>query len=211
MARKAASHSSARSASKKTADARRKLVVFSTLAGSVTLTALLLQFLSPPPVRAQAPINLFASESTEDLARLVSQRQRDWKYIFIHHSKTIEGDAQSLAGRGDLGDHFVIGNGKLAGDGEMQIGLRWTNQLPAAAPRGVRTWDADCISICLVGDFDRHAPTAAQMRRLSELVQTLQQRHQISADHILLVQNSATPAGVGANFPLQQFRQVVLP
>lgn len=193
---------------KKAQDARRKILVFTALVGSLTATALLLQLLSPPPVRAQADVSLFAVDSPETITRAVYQsRDRVWKSIYIHHSKTPDGDAQALASGGDLGDHFIIGNGNGASDGEVQYGYRWRDQVAGVAPRGARSIAPDCISICLVGDFDAARPTAVQLRRLAQLVSTLQSKHNIPASNIYMASQGTTPAGIGRNFPIQDFRQ----
>jgi len=57
-----------------------------------------------------------------------------WQTIYIHHSRTSRGDAASLAGGGaeGSGDHFVIGNGDGAMDGELQF----TGRLEPAAAGG---------------------------------------------------------------------------
>lgn len=195
------------SRSKKTQDGRRNVLVFSALAGSLTATALLLQLLSPPPVRAQASMSLFAVDSPETMTRAIAGPEgRTWKYVYIHHSKTSDGDAQTLSS-GDLGDHFVICNGDGGGDGEVQVGYRWTKQLPGVAPRGAKSITADCISICLVGDFDMTRPTTQQTRNLSHLVTSLQSKYNISASNIYMANQSGAPAGIGRHFPMQEFRR----
>jgi hypothetical protein len=193
---------------KKAQVAKRRVLVFSALAGSLTVTALLLQLLSPPPVRgAQTSPSLFAADSPESISRaLAVPTSRPWKYIYIHHSKTFDGDADSVAG-GDLGDHFVICNGVGGADGEVQPGYRWDHQLPAVAPRGSSAISSDCISICLVGDFDRTRPTPAQMNQLGKLVTSLQAKHGIPSRQVVMVNQSAAPSGIGTFFPVSEFRQ----
>jgi hypothetical protein len=110
-----------------------------------------------------------------------------------------------------MGDHFVIGNGDGAIDGELQIGQRWMQQASAKAPIRGSKIDPACISICLVGDFDRTVPTSTQLRRLAQLIGTLQGRFQIPADSVQLMEQPASVAGVGKYFPTTAFRTQLLP
>jgi hypothetical protein len=138
--------------------------------------------------------------------------RQKWNAIFIHHSQTPNGNADTFANRaGGLADHFVIGNGSGCVDGEVQMGQRWMAQLPAGQVPGAKSVPAGCITICVVGDFDRSIPTATQQLRLTQLVQTLQGRLGVSADRVYLHQGSRTPADVGTRFPLGAFRAQLLP
>jgi hypothetical protein len=66
---------------------------------------------------------------------------------------------------------------------------------------------SDCVSICLVGDFNQRGPTAAQQRHLAALVAALQQQLGIAADHVKLGMDGAetSAAGVGTQFPVSSF------
>ena len=121
-------------------------------------------------------------------------------------------DAQTLAGaNGDLCDHFVIGNGQGCQDGEIQISPRWNQQQSAAAPPGVAHIEPDCISICLIGDFDHSMPTSMQLHRLAELVTTLQSQMRIPGQRVIFLNESGTPSSVGRYFPVTAFRDQILP
>ena len=135
-----------------------------------------------------------------------------WQYIFVHHSRTLEGSAQTLVGRdGQPVDHFVIGNGDGAIDGEIQITQRWAGQVAAAPAPGLDRIGSDCVSICLIGDFDRAAPTPTQTLRLTQLVGALQRKLQIGAGQVILVDAPNSPAGTGRRFPATAFRTQLLP
>ena len=110
-----------------------------------------------------------------------------------------------------VGDHFVIGNGDGCMDGEIQVGQRWNKQLSALPPGGAREIDPDCISICLVGDFDRSVPTPTQLRRLQQLTSALQSRLRIGEKNVLLIEQPNTAAGSGRYFPATVFREQLLP
>jgi hypothetical protein len=200
-----------------TSDAsRRKFFVFLSLVGLLTGTSALLLALAPAPLRPDSTASLFALDAPRSMDQIFDTTnpvaQGQWKYIFIHHSQTPSGNSATLAARpGGLGDHFVIGNGSGCVDGEIQIGHRWTSQLPAGRTPGLATVRPDCISICLVGDFNRAAPTPTQRLRLAQLVTTLQKQLSIPGTSIHLVQGTNTPADAGRHFPIDAFRQQVMP
>ncbi len=86
-----------------------------------------------------------------------------------------------------LAYHFVIGNGRGLGDGEIEVGPRWTRQQPGAhvvsTLRDESThalWDDVAIGIVLVGNFEEAAPTRRQLATLTELVTSLRRRFQIA-------------------------------
>ena len=80
---------------------------------------------------------------------------------------------------------------------------RWQQQLPPLPPAGAGEVDGRCISICLVGDFGRTRPTAAQLQQLGQLVGKLQAQYSIPASSVYMGSQSNTAAGIGVNFPRQ--------
>jgi hypothetical protein len=200
---------------KGTASGRRRAVVFTCLLGVLGATTILLKKMAPVPMRPDAADTLFAYGGNDSLNAIFQMQATvepdHWKYVYIHHSKTTGGSALSL-GRGPdgVGDHFVIGNGEGLADGELQISQRWNHQQQAVAPSSGVKVDADCISICVVGDFDRKVPTPMQLGRLGQLVQALQLHCRIPASHVEWVNESGgrqtgSVAGVGKLFPAAAF------
>ena len=194
----------------------RKVVVFTTLISVLTLTSALLLALAPAPLTPDASSSLFAIDAPESMDVIfqtqASVRPGRWKYIYIHHSRTNGGNGLTLGDRNSgLGDHFVVCNGDGGVDGELQIGQRWTQQLTPAAPAGASFKDDGCISICIVGDFDRALPTPTQIRRLAQLVKSLQGRLDIPAGQVLLMNQPNSTAAVGRYFPATAFREQLLP
>jgi hypothetical protein len=110
----------------------------------------------------------------------------NWKYIIVHHSGTAAGSAEIFDKfhreqrhfANGLGYHFVIGNGTDSGDGQVEVGGRWTGQLPGAHTKGGE-WNKEGIGVCLVGDFMQQHPTERQMASLLRLLNFLQARCQI--------------------------------
>jgi LysM repeat protein len=106
----------------------------------------------------------------------------DWKYITLHHSATIQGNAEIFdrnhrsRGMGGLFYHFVIGNGTRSGDGEIEVGWRWEAQRQVNRP-----YD---INICLVGDFNKQYVTDAQFKSLVGLIDVLRKQYDIPISNI---------------------------
>ena len=195
---------------------RRKFVVFVSLVALLSLTSVLLLALAPAPLTQGTATSLFALDQPRSMDAVfetsVPVTKQRWKSIFVHHSRTPTGNADMLAsGNGGLADHFLIGNGSGCIDGEIQMGHRWSGQLPAGEVPGTQSIASDCISICLVGDFDHSTPTPTQRQRLAQLVNTLQGGLGVSAAQVYLHQGSGTPADVGSRFPVASFREQLLP
>ena len=120
--------------------------------------------------------------------------ERPWRWIVVHHSGTDTGSAAALDAFhrnarhwDELGYHFVIGNGTGSANGGIEVGSRWPKQ----------KWGAHCrvgdneeynyygIGICLVGDFEKHRPSPAQMASLAKLVDYLAAKYRIDDAHII--------------------------
>jgi hypothetical protein len=197
----------------------RKLIVLFSFVTLICMTSALLLGLAPPPLGADAYPSLSATaDNSLDIIFNTRSPQEPgrWKYIYIHQSATTGGDARSLAAAAnpaDIPDHFIIGNGNGLSDGEIQVGPRWNDQSPAKPPTGADHLDPDCISVCLVGNFDQFQPTPTQLRRLGQLVQTLQDQCRISSDGLVLItdtQAANDPAAIGRYFPADGFRNQIL-
>lgn len=195
---------------------KRNVVVLTSLIALLSFTSALLLALAPPPLAAEGYGALAAGGQGQYLDQVfhtaVAAKPDQWKYIYIHHSGTASGSAQTLAVVGlGLCDHFLVGNGQGCQDGEIQIGQRWNQQQPAAAPPGVDHIEPNCLSICLVGDFDKTMPTPMQLRRLTQLVSTLQAQLRIPAERVILLNQPGTLSSVGRYFPVTAFRDQILP
>ncbi len=132
-----------------------------------------------------------------------------WDGIVIYDSGAMQGSAATLAAEHKarhlhgLGHHFVIGNGSGQGDGELHVGYRWLMQAPGAHAAGPDQdlYNHSYIGICLVGDGDRRPFTDAQMRRLVELVRSLQQELDLPEHAVLLGRDISTTTSPGRFFP----------
>jgi len=155
--------------------------------------------LTPPPSSPRRPAPAPSSAVTpvrraswSEAGWIPGGTERPWQFIVIHHSATPTGSADEFdrmhkaKGWDELGYHFVIGNGTLSGDGEVEVGSRWTKQKHGAHTKvaGHPEYNDAGIGICLVGNFDVTHPTEAQMESLARLVRCLMNRYGISHSHI---------------------------
>ena len=189
---------------------QRRFYVLVSLVTMLSFTSVLLMVLSPQPLRPDAVSSLFAISSSDSLDSIYRTdapvRPDRWKYVYVRHSDTAGGNALTIAGQRGLGDHFVICNGDGGVDGELQVGYRWNDQQPALPAPGVARVDPACISICLIGDFDTGKPTAAQLRRLQQLLASLRSRLSIDPAAVYTLEGISGPAGTGRLFPVASLR-----
>lgn len=108
--------------------------------------------------------------------------------LIIHHSATPTGCSRvfralhrAVNGWADIGYHFVIGNGTMSEDGEVEEGRPvW------AAGAHAKKHNEDTIGICLVGDFSDAYPTEDQMKSLGILLERLLSDYGLSSSSIIL-------------------------
>jgi len=148
----------------------------------------------PPPPREEpekvVPEQRPSAVSAADIRVPGGIRRGRWKTIIVHHSASDKSTPQGMdswhrqRGWSGLGYHFVIGGGQNYPDGKLFVGPRWKLQQTGAhckAPAGryLGVWrpnnffNEQGIGICLIGDFDTHAPSARQMRTLQDLIARL--------------------------------------
>ena len=137
-----------------------------------------------------------------------------WKAIVIHHAAVDEGSVKSLDRyhreqrhmENGLAYHFLIGNGQGMGDGEIAVGNRWKKQLAGGHLRS-EAQNQTALGICLIGDFNKHPPTARQLRSLEDLVRALMRRCQLDAGAVKTHQqiNVVHTQCPGSKFPTRAF------
>jgi hypothetical protein len=191
-------------------ETRRSFVVLSSLVAVLTLTSVLLRAMQGAPLTPDAASGMVAGEGSKStLAAIfntaVPAHPNRWKSVYIHHTRTAGGGAETLGG-----DHFVIGNGDGAGDGQIQMTARWNLQQAADPAPGYTQVEGTCVSIGLVGDFDRTAPTPTQLKRLELLVHTIQEHFRIPSSAVWVFDQAGSPAGVGRYFPAGAFQGQLL-
>ncbi len=125
----------------------------------------------------------YLSSSTRSAIDRAPVRRGRWKYIVVHNSGTREGNARVFDVyhkrvrhmQNGLAYHFVIGDGHGSGNGQVEVGPRWTKQINGGHVASDYLNDI-ALGICLVGDFNRDTPTKAQIGALEELVAYLRER-----------------------------------
>jgi hypothetical protein len=140
-----------------------------------------------------------------------------WDGVVIHHSGGMLGSAADIAashearGLHGLGYHFVIGNGRGAGEGEIHVGYRWLDQLPGAHVAGENggAFNRRYLGICLVGDGDRRPFSETQLARSADLVGALLHKLDLSLDDVLTHRDLAPVSSPGRRFPEAEFRERV--
>jgi hypothetical protein len=125
----------------------------------------------------------YLSKGVRDAIDRAPVAKRRWRYIVIHNSGTRQGNAKAFdyyhlrirKMKNGLAYHFVVGNGSSSGDGQIEIGNRWTRQINGGHVHSDYLNNI-ALGICLVGDFNRDVPTQRQLNATAELVRYLRNR-----------------------------------
>lgn len=163
---------------------------------------------SPEPVwnRSQRPV---VPEPAEIFPPIVAMPQipfgnpwkpkvaaRDWKHIVIHHTASEKGSVETIHAyhltkkdkNGNpwkgIGYHFLIGNGSGMNDGEIEPTFRWKQQM-TGAHAGNDEYNQRGIGICLVGNFEDHRPSSAQLAAVKRLVGVLKREYAIKSSQVI--------------------------
>ena len=138
--------------------------------------------------------------------------RRRWTKIIVHHSATTVGSAKSFDAnhreRGmenGLAYHFVVGNGKGAADGRVEVGPRWRRQLHGGHVRSLALNETS-IGICFVGNFEKARPSTRQQAAVHELITYLTQDavgDELKVSMHLDLESTLCP---GRYFPAARFR-----
>lgn len=149
-------------------------------------------------------------------------KPRDWKFIVLHHSASLQGsvagihelhrnrvDAQGLPWRG-IAYHFVIGNGQGMPDGKIEATFRWQEQLEGAHA-GDENYNQQGIGICLIGNFEEHHPTEAQLRAVERLVSLLKRDYRIAAEQVVGHGRVKPTQCPGKYFPMARVARMLPP
>ena len=150
-----------------------------------------------------------------------SAPERSWTSIVIHHTASESGSVESIheahLRKKDkdgnpwlgIGYHFVIGNGSGMGDGEIEPTFRWRQQMHGAHA-GDEAHNQHGIGIALVGNFDRHPPSPAQLASVKKLVATLKLAYGISSSSVVGHAEIKPTACPGKYFPMADVSQGVV-
>jgi hypothetical protein len=144
-------------------------------------------------------------------------KAREWKYIVIHHTASEKGSVESIHeehlkkkdANGNawlgIGYHFLIGNGNGMPDGEIESTFRWRQQLQGAhAGSSDPVYNQQGIGICLVGNFEKHAPSARQMTALKKLVRTMKGEYRVASKNVIGHRDVRATECPGKLFPMEE-------
>lgn len=137
----------------------------------------------PPPPSGWFTRWKYLSKSVRQAIDRAPVKKRRWRYIVVHNSGTRQGNARAFEYYhmrvrkmpNGLAYHFVIGNGRSSGDGQIEIGNRWRRQINGGHVHSDYLNNI-ALGICLVGDFNRDKPTRRQLESLEELIRYLRLR-----------------------------------
>ncbi len=173
------------------------------------------------PIRTPSPAVTLPSARAEFPSIWVPRGpERRWSYIIVHHTATPSGNAAIIhrahiaKWENGLGYHFVVGNGSQSGDGEVEVGRRWTEQLQGAhtkiAGDTTNRWNETAIGVCLVGDFTSVGPSSRQIEATAQLVKALCRRYGISPQHVMGHGHVDSTECPGRCFPWEEFKSRLL-
>ncbi|MFV0337137.1 MAG: peptidoglycan recognition family protein [Chthoniobacterales bacterium] len=141
--------------------------------------------LQPASKRTRAPRGRWRYLTSSVRRQIDSARVKKgrWKYIVVHNSGTRQGNAKIFNNyhkrvrkmQNGMAYHFVIGNGTSSGNGEIEVGDRWTRQINGGHVASDYLNNI-ALGICLVGDFNRDRPSQSQLNSLEELITYLRGR-----------------------------------
>ena len=161
---------------------------------------------SPPPSLQISP------PAINENPWLPSADARDWRHIVIHHTATGSGSVERIheshlnKGWLGIGYHFLIGNGNGMADGSIEPTFRWRQQLHGAHA-GKDEYNQRGIGICLVGNFEESAPSAAQLKAVKRLVAVLRKEYDIPSSRVIGHREVKATACPGKHFPLAEVSQ----
>ena len=165
----------------------------------------------PRPSEPAVPEPPIVKEASETHPWAPPVPLREWEFIVLHHTATSEGDVAVIdkehqkrkdssgePWRG-IGYHFLIGNGKGMKDGEVEPTFRWKEQADGAHAGSLKHNERG-IGICLVGNFNKTAPTKKQLASLKKLMDWLREETGIPDERVLKHSDIKTTACPGMKF-----------
>ena len=138
-----------------------------------------------------------------------------WKNIIAHHSATKNGNAKIFdtahRRRGmenGLAYHFVICNGTNGSyDGTVEVGARWLRQIKGGHVKS-KTYNANSIGICLVGNFETKHPSKKQIASLIELIDYLKNKTLRGRPKFKVHRELEQTVCPGKNFPVAKLHKM---
>ncbi len=171
---------------------------------SMTSGALLLWVMSGDPLPSAEPAVIVAPEN-QVLTTDVPMQASRWRHIVIHSSPSVDSDIARRC-------HFVVVD--AANGPALHASALWKRQAAGlGVPGQPASFNAETISVCLIGDFSKVAPGPAQYKALISLTKMLQAAPlNISHSHVYLrCELDDTSDAPGLAFPIETFPKQLMP
>ena len=170
----------------------RDAKVFAALLVSMLTGAIALMVLGNNPPSAGA-FCLSGYYRLDPVEKVISSRAAPlpglWDRIEVYYSGTEAGYLKQLASLNDLdcpkdiNCHFVICNGRVGRDGQIQSTEKWQRQQPIT-PESIRHKVGQAIRICIMADPHKAGPTDFQIKRVEALTEQLCRKFGIQPESI---------------------------
>jgi hypothetical protein len=186
----------------------RTIITLSSLLAAMTVGTFALLALETTPAQPSPIASLAARLADSPLDQSIAAAVQDvvlplqmgrWTSIIVH-----AGDAYSPCA---AGSHFVVAAPDAAGNPTVAATALWTQQGPGPTLVGDAAFNAGAIHICVLGNFSAASPGAPQMAALAQLVDALQTRLGVGADHVYVHADLASVACPGSSFAVEEFRR----
>lgn len=170
----------------------RRTKVFAAALISIVILAVALKSLnsSPPPAGAFSLSEYYHLAPVEKvISSNISQTSRHWNSIEINYTNTKPIVINKQSSRSDLVNydvlncHFIVWNGLVGGNGQIQSTEKWQKQLLTIPGR---TWygSEQTIRIGVIADDKINYPTDFQTKRTEALVEVLSRMFDIKSESI---------------------------
>ncbi len=165
----------------------RGVKVFGAALISILIGAVILRILgnNPPPAGAFSLSDYYSLEAVEEvICSYTSQPNRKWDGIAICYGNGTKNDIARVASANqrinfnNANYHFIVWNGIIGGDGQIQAMQKWQKQLPAV-PCGTHNNNEHTIRIFVVTDETINSLTDFQITRVEALVEFLSRKFAI--------------------------------
>ncbi|MHC4123229.1 MAG: hypothetical protein ACYSSI_06615 [Planctomycetota bacterium] len=159
---------------------------------SIGIGAVVLNVLgnNPPPAGAFSLSEYYHLTPIEKvISSNIARPGSNWECIKVGYSGTNTDDIDQRPSLSTsvnydaLNYHFIVCNGVIGGDGQIQPTPKWQKQRPIK-PARTRYAGQQIIRICIITDCKITCPTEFQIKRTAELVDALSRRFDIQSASI---------------------------
>ena len=168
----------------------RTVKVWVSLMAAMTVGALALMALDSQPLSAGA-FSLATYTSLNPIEEvtlpLPGATTLNWNAVQVYYSQTATGSIEDLAevnhlnSAEDVNFHFIVHNGTGKDNGLIRSTHKWRTQKPCL-PGGNWYGPSGTIRICVIADGITTMPSASQMKRTADLIESLARKFNLSPE-----------------------------